>query len=98
MVFGAGFGNALIHQLDVWNTRWLSWGFRLFMISGIIWVTVLIPVQVRQAKMARQFADGGVIPPQYRTLGRIWLVFGLLATLIPFIPLVNLYWMVFKPA
>lgn len=94
VVFGAGFGNALIHQMNVWSTRWLSWGFWLFMISGIIWVTVLIPVQVRQAKMARQFADGGAIPPQYWTLGRIWLVFGLLATLIP---LANLYWMVFKP-
>jgi hypothetical protein len=44
--------------------------------------------------MARHFADGGGIPQRYWRLGRWWLVFGLLATIIP---LANLYWMVFKP-
>jgi uncharacterized membrane protein len=74
---------------------WLAWGFWLFVISGLIWALILIPVQIRQAKMARRFQAGGDIPQNYWTLGRMWIVFGLLATLIP---LANLYWMVFKPA
>lgn len=44
--------------------------------------------------MARQFTSGGEIPVRYWQLGRIWNVFGTLATLLP---LMNLYWMVFKP-
>lgn len=94
IVLAAGFGNALLHHMDVWNTRWLSWGFWLFIASGIIWATVLIPVQIQQARMARQFTDGGAIPQEYWDLGKIWLGFGSLTTIIP---LVNLYWMVFKP-
>ena len=55
---------------------------------------ILIPVQIIQAKTASQFAKGGNITERYWTLGRLWIVFGTLATVIP---LVNLYWMVFKP-
>ena len=80
--------------MDILSTKWLSWGFWLFIISGIIWVTVLIPVQIKQAKLARQFANGGDIPERYWRLGRFWIVYGTLATVIP---LANLYWMVFKP-
>ena len=80
--------------MDFLSIKWLSWGFWLFNISGIIWITVLIPVQIKQAKMARQFANGGDIPERYWTLGRLWIIYGTLAT---FIPLANLYWMVFKP-
>jgi uncharacterized membrane protein len=63
-------------------------------VSGVIWATILIPVQIMQAKMAHVFAGTGEIPPRYWLLGRIWLVFGILATLIP---LANIYWMVVKP-
>ncbi len=76
------------------SIKWLSWGYWLFIISGIIWITVLIPVQIMQAKMVRQFADGGDIPDRNWMLGRLWNIFGILATVIP---LANLYWMVFKP-
>ena len=57
--------------------------------------TVLIPVQVRQARMAKTFADSSEIPEAYWRLSSIWYLFGTLATLLP---LVNIYWMVFKPA
>jgi len=95
LVLATGVGNAMLHGMDFLRIGWLAWGFWLFVISGLIWALILIPVQIRQARMARRFQAGGDISQSYWTLGRIWIVFGLLATLIP---LANLYWMVFKPA
>ena len=45
--------------------------------------------------MARGFAETGSIPERYWRLGKIWAVFGTLATVLP---IINLYSMVFEPA
>ena len=94
LLLAAGIANAVIHGMDYKSIRWLAWGYWLFIASGVLWVTVLIPVQVKQAKLARAFGAGGTIPEQYWKLGRVWIVVGVVATLLP---LANLYWMVFKP-
>lgn len=94
LLLAAGWGNAALHGMDIFSMRWLSWGFCLFSISGLIWVAVLIPIQIRQARMARQFAQGSSIPETYWKLGKRWYVWGSIATVLP---LLNLYWMVFKP-
>ena len=94
LLAGAGIANAALHHMDYRHVYWLAWGYWLFVFSGLIWVMVLIPIQMRQAKMARAFASGGVIPDRYWRLGRLWLFFGILATLVPF---AAIYWMVFKP-
>jgi uncharacterized membrane protein len=73
---------------------WLSLGVGLFIASGVIWVAVLIPVQVLQARIARNFAGGSEIPARYWRLSRLWIGFGLIATVLP---LANLYVMVAKP-
>ena len=78
---------------EIYSTNWLWWGYHLFLISGIIWVVVLLPMQTLQARMARKFAETGDIPDRYWLYGKIWLWFGILATLIP---LANIYWMVVK--
>jgi uncharacterized membrane protein len=78
----------------VGGPAWITWGLGLFAASGVIWLTVLIPIQIRQARLARSFVAGAEIPKQYWTLARMWNVFGTIATLLP---LVNLYLMVFKP-
>lgn len=94
LIVATGIGNAVLHNMDYLSIRWLAWGYWLFILSGVIWVLVLIPVQIKQAKMAKQFSENGVIPDLYWRLGQIWLVFGILATILP---LLNIYWMVFKP-
>jgi len=45
--------------------------------------------------MARLFTDGGTMPDSYWRVARVWIVFGIVATILP---LTNLYWTVFKPA
>jgi len=95
IVLVTGIANAMIHDMDYWHIHWLAWGMWLFIASGVIWGVVLIPIQVKQAKIAREFAISGDIPEVYWLLGRLWLWFGSLATLLP---LLNIYWMVFKPS
>jgi uncharacterized membrane protein len=73
---------------------WITWGASLFFTSGAIWIAVLLPIQVRQARQARLFAVDRVIPSSYWRLARLWYVFGTVATLLP---LASLYFMVFKP-
>ena len=94
LVLATGLGNARAHGINVFATSWLTWGMGLFSASGLIWVVILLPVQTVQARMARNFADGGAIPERYWRLSRRWLVWGFIATVLP---LFNLYWMVFKP-
>ncbi|MEQ1599618.1 MAG: DUF2269 domain-containing protein [Methylotenera sp.] len=94
MLLVAGMANVYLHDMS-YSAKWLAHGMAIFIVSGIIWVVVLIPVQAKQAKMAKAFAVSSVIPDSYWKLCRTWNIFGLLATLIP---LANLYYMVFKPA
>ncbi|BAS67922.1 DUF2269 family protein [Bathymodiolus septemdierum thioautotrophic gill symbiont] len=94
LVLATGIANAMLHELDYSSIKWLAWGYWLFIASGIIWAAILIPVQIKQARMAKQFSEQEPIPEQYWKLGNLWIVFGTLATLLP---LANLYWMVFKP-
>ena len=53
------------HGMDYLKIRWLAWGLWLFAASGVLWLAVLIPVQVKQAKLAKQFGHGGIIPGEY---------------------------------
>jgi len=93
LVFGA-YGMAYVNGWDLRGERWLIWGQGLFIASGLIWLAILIPVQIKQARLARGFADGSAIPDQYWHLNRLWYFWGIIATLLP---LANLYWMIFKP-
>lgn len=74
---------------------WLMTGLLLMGLSTLLWLMVLIPVQVRQGRMARAFAADGEIPAAYWRLNRVWAVVGTIATILP---LLNLYFMVYKPA
>ncbi|MDX8399548.1 MAG: DUF2269 family protein [Gallionellaceae bacterium] len=94
IILAAGWGNAASHGMDVFHTKWLSWGLWLFSASGVIWVALLIPIQHRQQRMAKAFAVSGDIPPEYWRLCKQLAFWGTIATLLP---LMNLYWMVFKP-
>lgn len=78
----------------VFRITWLAWGFGLFIASGLVWVALLIPVQIRQWRLLRKLGPGDEVPAEYWRLARLWSIFGSVATLLP---LVNLYFMVFQP-
>jgi len=94
LVLATGLVMAPTFDERFWTVSWIGWGLALFGLSGLIWLMVLIPLQVRQAQLAREFASGGEIPERYRRLSRLWMVWGCVATLLP---LCNLYLMVLRP-
>jgi len=78
----------------VFGPGWLRWGLGLFVLSGLAWALVLIPVQIIQARMARRFAPEAPVPARYWRLARLWLWVGI-AALVP--PYLTLGLMVLKP-
>lgn len=93
LILIGAYGMVYLAGLDL-GQSWLVWGQALFSASGAIWLLVLIPVQIAQARYARIFAAGGAIPESYWRLERRWLIWGIVATVLP---LANLYFMIFKP-
>jgi uncharacterized membrane protein len=73
---------------------WITVGLSLFAAAGVIWLAVLIPIQIQQARLTRQFASAQTIPDRYWQLARRWYVFGSVATLLP---VANVFVMALKP-
>jgi uncharacterized membrane protein len=93
MVMG-GYGAALTGNLPLVSTPWLLYGQIMMGVSGAIWVGILIPIQIRQARAARDFAIVGEVPASYRKDSKTWLIWGLIST----VPLtLGMYFMVGKP-
>lgn len=68
---------------------WIWWSYAAFGLSGLLWVAVLLPIQIRQARLLR--GASAAVPQEYKRLARIWSVVGVVATLVTLPPL---YWMV----
>jgi uncharacterized membrane protein len=93
LILIGGFGMVHVAGIDIAQTPWIQHGLTFFGLSGLIWVLILIPIQVMQARLARAFADGGEIPERYWRLNRQWYIWGTVATVLP---LLNIYVMVQK--
>ena len=92
MIIGGGYGMVYVAGLDPLSS-WLVKAQVLFMISGLMWLGILVPLQVRQARAARQFKDGSSIPDAYWRDCRSWLVWGIAAT----VPLVAAVYVMITP-
>lgn len=68
---------------------WIWWSYAAFGLSGFLWIAVLVPIQIRQARLLRNTQRA--IPADYKRLARIWSIVGIVATLATLPPL---YWMV----
>ncbi len=73
---------------------WLTTGLILFALSGVIWLTILVPTQIRQTRLARRLKQEATVPDQYWRLALPWYVFGSIATVLP---LANVFIMTVKP-
>lgn len=73
---------------------WLQAGYALFAASGLIWLVVLLPVEILQARMLSA-ATGEALPAGYRRLSLVWSIAGTAATAAP---LGVVYLMAAKPA
>ena len=74
------------------NQLWIQWSYGLLSFSGLIWIGVLVPIQLKQRALLRKSTTLG---EDYWRLSRIWQISGAIATLLP-LPIV--YLMVTKAA
>lgn len=80
LIIIGGYGMAIVGGMDLFGDPWLVWGQLLFFASGILWLGVLVPVQIRQARAAKNFDPDAPIPQSYWRDARLWLIWGIIAT------------------
>lgn len=92
LIMGGGYFMAIDRRFPLME-GWMLWSQILFVVSGMIWLFLIVPIQIRQARLAKAFA-GGDVGDEYRALSRRWMMWGLIST----VPLVAATWlMVVKP-
>ena len=77
------------------RAMWVMVSATLFILSGLVWLAVLIPVQRRLWAAVESIPRGGDVPAGCEALLSTWFRAGGVATLLPFATLVL---MVLKPA
>lgn len=68
---------------ELWQQTWFLAAYLLFAISGVIWGVFLLPIQIRQSRLAKSFSQSDVIPEEFWKLARRWSMFGTVASLLP---------------
>jgi len=92
LIMGGGYYMAVVAKMPL-TQPWLLWGQVHFVVAGVIWLLFIVPIQIRQARLARAF-PGDDVGDEYRALSRRWLAWGLIST----VPLVIATWlMVARP-
>jgi uncharacterized membrane protein len=89
-----GIGTSLMGEWPLLEVSWLSWSMFWFVVAGLLWMGLLIPLQIRQHRAAKLMLETGEIPASYWRDARAWITIGLIAT-VPLI--IILYLMVVKP-
>lgn len=79
------------YSMDTFN--WLTLSLFLFVLTGILWLAILVPIQRSMIRHSARSIDDGIISNEYRTVSRYWAIVGIAATLLP---VVILYLMVTK--
>ncbi len=92
LIMGGGYYMVLKTGMPL-TQGWLLWSQIHFVLAGLIWLFLIVPIQIKQARLARGFT-GSDVGDEYRALSRRWLTWGLIST----VPLVVATWlMVAKP-
>ena len=92
LIMGSGYFMAVYARIPLLE-GWLLWSQILFVAAGLIWLFLLVPIQIKQAKLAKHFSADDV-GDEYRSLSRRWIVWGLIST----VPLIGATWlMIAKP-
>lgn len=73
---------------------WLGTSLGLLILTGVIWLALLLPLQRRMARLALESVPRGALDPAYTRASRRWAMLGGIATLLP---VVILFLMVLKP-
>jgi uncharacterized membrane protein len=73
-------GHLMASRYGAVKPDWLAWSYALFGLSGLVWLLLILPLQLKQRAL---LAASDAITPEYLRLSRLWQVSGALATLFP---------------
>ena len=73
---------------------WLGISLLLLVVTGVIWVGGMLPLEFRMARLSRLQSNNITSDPAYRRSSKIWSILGGVATLMPIFVLIL---MVLKP-
>ncbi len=92
LIMGGGYYMVVAADFPL-TVSWLLWSQILFVVAGLIWLFFIVPIQIKQSRLAKSFETDDV-GDEYRALSRRWLTWGLIST----VPLVIATWlMVARP-
>ena len=96
VIIATGVAAAIYGHLPILGTGWILWTLVLFLVSGVIFMIRVAPLQRRLRALAQAGAQSGSFDyAAYRTLAVRWELWGAAALLTP---LAGLVLMVLKPA
>ena len=73
---------------------WILAALLLFVLSGVVWIGLLIPDQNRMIRLSDPVSPDESLPPAFFRCLHRWYVWGVVATVLP---LISLFLMVLKP-
>lgn len=80
-----GFGTAGIGLLPTFETGWILWGLILVIISGLAFMTKVVPLQKDLLKIA---SSDSFDKERYATISRQWNIWGSISTIAPIIAII----------
>jgi uncharacterized membrane protein len=88
-----GIGTASAGGYNIITTPWILWGLILIIISGVVFMAKVVPIQKKILALAKD--ENQFTWEKYKVLAKQWDVWGSVATLAPYVALVL---MVIKPS
>jgi uncharacterized membrane protein len=88
LTMAGGYGLAIIGHFPLLE-GWMLWAQLCFVAAGLIWLGLIVPIQIKAAGLARQFAEGTAVPDAYKSLSKKWIFWGLIST----VPLLAALWL-----
>ena len=79
----SGVLTAVVGHLPILRTPWIAGGLVLFVVSGVVFVARVTPLQKQLRDLARAGVTGSFDHPRYEALARRWELWGGVALLLP---------------
>ena len=87
-------GHLLAHNAgySVFSWSWLGISYGLFILSGVIWIVALLPLQMAMIKHGKQSCEQQTLTPEYERVSHRWNIYGVLATVTPIAAMILMVW------
>jgi uncharacterized membrane protein len=72
---------------SVFELSWLGIAYGLFIITGLLWACVLLPLQILMIKQSSISLKEGQFTQQYKSASKVWNIVGTLTIVIPVVVL-----------